>query len=422
MAVNVSYGKIPTDDSASAMRVLNAGELQALVDEVTGVNAYTLNGEEARFKIDLGQVYQISEIKYFTDETVLGNVEITTSINDSAYTGRSLSQESGYIKATVAATVRWIKVSHDTTPSATIANVKDIQTIGDDTRVDFGAAGATTEQNFDSVPVGTPSPIQTVKIYNDHGSPTISAKCSIKADGSEGSRMTEVSDIDADTADLTASQTYDASAASGSADNAFDDAPGSSWTTTGSNVDEWVSCQFGSAKRIRKLTFKGTTGSASVRYAKLEASNNGVDWTKIPAVAWGNGAVQYNTDEIEFIQSTNVQYAEFDNDTDYTYYRLYCILGWGQIYVLEIEMMELIDWKSHCTNNDLTNHVCLQSNPNYASASCNIFCSQYNKAEVYASDQTIVSVSTCDVFVRSNIPAGEGEESREAELETEMEY
>ena len=160
--------------------------------------------------------------------------------------------------------------------------------------------------------------------------------------------------------DITSGQTYNASSETvgQEAAEAFDNIVTSSngWLSDQIATNQWVSCQWGTGKIIVKIRIQPCQDTShsnrNVRHCKLEGSNNGSDWTKIPAIWWdGVFAIQYNTDEIEIAQIANYNdWGEitFSNTTNYTYYRLYCYDNWTGSYlgVKEIEMMEVAGYEN----------------------------------------------------------------------------
>lgn len=157
--------------------------------------------------------------------------------------------------------------------------------------------------------------------------------------------------------DLTGGQTYLASSqhASHPVSHAFDDnssSEGNGWvSSTGNVTNQWVRCKWSSGKIITKVRIQpaytaGISFNRNIRHCKLEGSNNGSSWTKIPAISWNEYCQAYNTDEIEIDKITNfMDWAEIDftNSTDYTYYRIFVYDNWGDanyVGIKEIEMME----------------------------------------------------------------------------------
>lgn len=121
------------------------------------------------------------------------------------------------------------------------------------------------------------------------------------------------------------------------------------WLASGA-TNQWVRYQFVSGKVIRKVQIVNgqydLSSDRGARHCKLEGSNNGSDWTKIPANGWdGVYATQYNTDEFELSQDVvHWQWITFNNSTSYTYYRIFCYDNWGDANftgITEIEMMEV---------------------------------------------------------------------------------
>ena len=145
--------------------------------------------------------------------------------------------------------------------------------------------------------------------------------------------------------DITSGQTYDASSERPTLppSMAFDDNPESYWLTPEPiNTNSWLSCQWAEGKVITKITVKGALGDHNPKHCKLEGSNNGTDWFKIPANGWSDGAVQYNIDEFMLAKIGTPQTVFFNNSNAYTYYRLWMTDNWGAayLYVAEMEMME----------------------------------------------------------------------------------
>lgn len=149
-------------------------------------------------------------------------------------------------------------------------------------------------------------------------------------------------------ADITSGQTYNASSQRLEfvPANAFaDDGRDTIWIpASGSITNQWISVQWGTGKIIKKIRLLGHVADASPRHCKLEGSNNGTDWIKIPADGWdGTYATQYNTDEFEYAHTIEWCWVTFNNSTPFTYYRIFITDNWYDptwIYLAEVEMME----------------------------------------------------------------------------------
>jgi len=118
---------------------------------------------------------------------------------------------------------------------------------------------------------------------------------------------------------------------------AFDDNVGyPGWLSQENGVNEWISCQWTSGKIINRIRIQPCPWvdyyKWSVKNLKVEASNNGSTWTKIPVNDWIANCSPYNVDEVTVdLQRNYTTWAEFglDNVYEYTYYRLYCYVSWG---------------------------------------------------------------------------------------------
>lgn len=158
--------------------------------------------------------------------------------------------------------------------------------------------------------------------------------------------------------DVTSGETYTESSkysASYDAAKAFDDVitGWNGWVTANGNPsDGWIKIEFAAAKTIIKMKVQPCLligeSNAGVRHCILYGSNDDIEWTKIPAVAWIQNCSAYNTDEIEVDQINNyTDWAEieFTNVTAYTYYRLSCADNYGHpsyMAIKEIEMFEAV--------------------------------------------------------------------------------
>jgi len=128
--------------------------------------------------------------------------------------------------------------------------------------------------------------------------------------------------------------------------NAFNNVPGTlddnCWGTNQWETDSWIGVIFNSSTVITKITIiNGTPQSGrSVDKAKLEGSNDGTTWTKIPATGFINGPVVFNVDEIDFTSSTSqLQSVTFTNLIGYLRYRLFCYSTGTYKAINEIQMM-----------------------------------------------------------------------------------
>jgi len=153
--------------------------------------------------------------------------------------------------------------------------------------------------------------------------------------------------------DVTTGQTFAASGESGvhTASEAFDDdkTGGDGWLVE-DTTDVWIRCQLSAAKTVTRIKIWPCVNvgesNRNIRHCKIQASNNGTDWTTLSVVRWYGRCQGYNGNEIEIDKINNyTDYAEvyLDNDTAYTYYRIFAADNWGNATysgVLEIEMME----------------------------------------------------------------------------------
>ena len=118
--------------------------------------------------------------------------------------------------------------------------------------------------------------------------------------------------------------------------NAFDDTPGYPGWLAGDAANEWIRCYWASPLVINRVHIQACPWVDyylwSVKNLKIEGSNNGTDWTKIPVDYWIENCSAYNTDEVQVALNRNyTSWAKFnlDNATPYSYYRVYCYNSWG---------------------------------------------------------------------------------------------
>jgi len=136
-------------------------------------------------------------------------------------------------------------------------------------------------------------------------------------------------------------------------EEAFDDQlPPNNYWASSTYPNQWVSCQWTSGKIIRAVKIQPCHAIGwsqfNPRHIKIEGSNNGSTWTKVPIVSWISKCSVYNTDEAELDQidnHTEWSFFRLSNSTSYTYYRVYCSDNWGGgggnfIAISEIEMHE----------------------------------------------------------------------------------
>lgn len=153
--------------------------------------------------------------------------------------------------------------------------------------------------------------------------------------------------------DITSGQSYLASStwAQYSVSNCFDNDVASCWTCDDAQTtNQWIRIQFSSPKSINKIRLLngGWNISETIRYAKIEASNNTSDWIKIPCISW-DVCEQYNVDEIKYAQindTTSWQTVELRNYNSYTYWRVFIYDAYSSTSerIREIEMMEGIQY------------------------------------------------------------------------------
>ena len=139
--------------------------------------------------------------------------------------------------------------------------------------------------------------------------------------------------------------TYDASTTSDSAqygaDRAFNDREGyPGWMSEKSIYPldpQWISCQWSEAILINRVRIQACPSVEFYKWAlrtcKVEASNNGTEWTKLAIDNYIANCSAFNVDEVEISLARNYyDWAEFDldNDTEYAYYRLWCYYAWAK--------------------------------------------------------------------------------------------
>jgi len=139
------------------------------------------------------------------------------------------------------------------------------------------------------------------------------------------------------TSQLNLDQSYDASENSAYARSAFDGLYYTYWLSNIVPGTEWIQIEFDIAKRVRRYGRYNYSPYSEYhpRRMRLRASNDPtftsyVELHDTGIIAWAGGQTQY---------------FEFDNDTDYLYYRFYCSnpLNNGYIYVSHIHMYECVE-------------------------------------------------------------------------------
>ena len=101
-------------------------------------------------------------------------------------------------------------------------------------------------------------------------------------------------------------------------------APQSWWQTIAwARTNQWVAGHL-SSQAVNKIRYYACAiVQKNIKHAKFEGSNDGNNWTKLPATGWTGGASQYNGDEILFASPEGWQEVTFNNDTAYIRYRLF---------------------------------------------------------------------------------------------------
>ena len=77
-------------------------------------------------------------------------------------------------------------------------------------------------------------------------------------------------------------------------------------------------------------------------------------------------------------------------------------------------------WVGHCTNNDLTNRVCLASNDNYNTTLCFSGCTDFTRDSLNLG--VMVSSGTHTCYLRGRYPASVGKNDKEVSISVEHEY
>ena len=170
--------------------------------------------------------------------------------------------------------------------------------------------------------------------------------------GFSTSVRSNLSDQFGSTIDLTPGGIYSASSyyTGSGPEKAFDNVwgnNGQAWMSNAVNTNQWVQCRFNRRYCISRLDIRNGAPQSANRAAKdckLEASMDGVNYTKIPAIGWSGGAVTLNGDEFTLANATgtnpDIQTILFSNAYSYEYYRIYCANNYGDAYlaIAEIEM------------------------------------------------------------------------------------
>jgi len=120
------------------------------------------------------------------------------------------------------------------------------------------------------------------------------------------------------------------------------------WLTNAINANVWVSIQFSNPVIVGAITIRNGSPSTNLRAAKdcrFDGSHDGSAWAKLPAIAWANGPTPYNADEftLESDNSANprLQTVQFNSQTPYRYYRLFCYNNYGNAYlcIAEVDLL-----------------------------------------------------------------------------------
>jgi len=138
--------------------------------------------------------------------------------------------------------------------------------------------------------------------------------------------------------------TYDAWLNETTAYKAFDVNSATYWRPASNRFTAegaWISCQWDAGKNIKRLKMI----SSGIRYFRVQASNNGTDWTDVDADSWSGDCQQYTNNgnidtEITVGASDNWIDITLDNDTSYTYWRVY-IIGYHFGYLYKINEIQM---------------------------------------------------------------------------------
>jgi len=157
--------------------------------------------------------------------------------------------------------------------------------------------------------------------------------------------------------------TYSANINSSIAYKAFDGSIGDFWASGSSYSNNWIYCKWTSAQTIKKIRIRPgidlsrptggiEPGWGCMKFLRIAGSNNGTVWTTIPVIEWlGNcqvwtGAGGNDTYILKIIDHSEWIGLVLDNDSTYTYYRLYVYDHWKpgdgdcSLTVNEVEMIE----------------------------------------------------------------------------------
>jgi len=122
----------------------------------------------------------------------------------------------------------------------------------------------------------------------------------------------------------------------------------SRWESASPGTDQWIYCKWTSAQTVKKLRiYRSLIWDYNIRYFRVAGSNDGLSWTTINATSW-TGSCQYYAgaggSDTEMLNSADTGWIAItlDNETAYTYYRIYVYNNWGgtTVYIQEIEMIE----------------------------------------------------------------------------------
>ena len=100
-------------------------------------------------------------------------------------------------------------------------------------------------------------------------------------------------------------------------------------------------------KKIRVFPYKQDQGNNYCPYHwYVIASNDGINWTKIPISNYLEGCKSYNNDECETIINNNWSTVILNNETNYMYYGIhmydYYGVEWYSTPISEMEMYEQV--------------------------------------------------------------------------------
>lgn len=191
------FNTLMSNGAVSGTQTPSLPEINALVDDDFSTTAVTVSATETTvLDADFGARFKLNRIELYTDETDIANVDMFISDNNADFfevtmTGSPPLYVGDIQDSTVSGAPRYVRYEHRGDVGDTL--VREWRAMSDDTLVDFGADGLTTQVEITDAPIGRASTqVQKLALLNQHDRPG-TAYVMFDETGTDADELVEVS-------------------------------------------------------------------------------------------------------------------------------------------------------------------------------------------------------------------------------------